>query len=175
MTGGEAGAVGAMPDISVRRMYRPEELETAAGHRVLVDRLWPRGVRKEGAPLDEWLRDVAPSTDLRRWYGHEPQRFAEFAGRYRHELASTPASGAVGGLLERAGRGPLVLVTATRDVEHSGAAVLRDHLVRLAGGGRAGGDCEGGDPACWADQVCDGCGQMVEGPHQAHHCPGGSR
>ncbi|MGH9126899.1 MAG: DUF488 domain-containing protein [Acidimicrobiales bacterium] len=157
------GALRRAPKIEVRRIYQPEGLEAAAGYRVLVDRLWPRGVRKAGAPIDEWLRDVAPSTELRKWYGHAPERFVEFRERYITELRCPPASKVACGLARQARRAPLLLVTATRDVEHSGAVVLRDHLARLAGGD----DEEGGDPACWAEQVCEACGQIREEPH---HC-----
>jgi uncharacterized protein YeaO (DUF488 family) len=83
-------------------------------------------VRKDDAPFTEWVKDVAPSTELRKWYGHQPERFAEFARRYRAELAAGPAAAALAQL--RSVRGRLTLVTATRDVEHSAAAVLRDVL-----------------------------------------------
>lgn len=79
--------------------------------------------------MDEWLKDVAPSTDLRRWYGHDPARFEEFAERYRGELATAPARDAVARLRALAGESGVVLVTATRDVEHSAAAVLLDVLT----------------------------------------------
>jgi len=111
----------------VRRIYHDDA--AAAGYRVLVDRLWPRGVKKVDAHLDEWLRDAAPSTELRRWYGHDPERFPEFARRYRAELRRPPASGAVDHLLRVSPSQSLVLLTATSDVEHSGARVLRDHLA----------------------------------------------
>lgn len=114
--------------ISVRRIYdRPDASE---GRRVLVDRLWPRGVAKERAPLDEWCKTVAPSAELRQWYGHAPERFEEFARRYRAELGRQPARAAVDQLLDQAGKRRLTLVTATRDVDRSGATVLADHLRR---------------------------------------------
>ncbi len=94
-------------------------------YRVLVDRLWPRGLSKGTVHYDEWLKQAAPSTDLRRWYGHEPERFAEFSRRYRRELKTSAAADAVEHLREVAGRRRLLLLTATREVEHSGAAVLR--------------------------------------------------
>lgn len=97
-------------------------------HPVLIDRLWPRGRTKESVDYDEWLKDVAPSGALRRWYGHDPGRFTEFALRYREELASPPAQEAVARLRRHAARGRVTLLTATRDVEHSGAAVLREVL-----------------------------------------------
>jgi uncharacterized protein YeaO (DUF488 family) len=100
-----------------------------AGRRVLVDRLWPRGIAKAALHLDEWCKDVAPSTELRRWYGHDPERFDEFSRRYIEELDSPPGSGAVERLTAMADADGLVLLTATRDVEHSGAEVLLDHLM----------------------------------------------
>ncbi len=99
-------------------------------HRVLVDRLWPRGVQKAALDFDKWAKDAAPSTELRRWYGHDPEHFSEFARRYRAELDREPGASAIDQLRGLArGRGRLVLLTATRDVEHSGATVLRDVLV----------------------------------------------
>lgn len=88
-----------------------------AGRRVLVDRLWPRGIAKAALHLDEWCKDVAPSTELRRWYGHDPERFDEFSRRYIEELDSPPGSGAVERLTAMADADGLVLLTATRDVE----------------------------------------------------------
>ncbi|HEU5449234.1 MAG TPA: DUF488 family protein [Acidimicrobiia bacterium] len=111
----------------IRRIY--DDCGGSTGYRVLVDRLWPRGIKKSDADLDEWLKDAAPSTELRRWYGHDPERFAEFTRRYRAELQRPPASGAVDHLLELASTRLTVLLTATGDVEHSGARVLRDHLA----------------------------------------------
>ncbi len=98
---------------------------------MLVDRLWPRGVQKAALDFDEWAKDAAPSTELRRWYGHEPARFSEFARRYRAELEREPGLSALRRLQSfvAPGRGRLVLLTATRDVERSGAAVLRDVIV----------------------------------------------
>ena len=118
-------------DIQVRRVYDAGEPDSA-GWRVLVDRLWPRGLRKAAAALDEWLTDAAPSTELRRWYGHDTSRFEEFARRYLDELSQPPASVAVSHLADLADRQPIILLTATRDVEHSGARVLREHLVGRA-------------------------------------------
>ena len=115
--------------VELRRVYD----HPAAGGppRILVDRLWPRGIAKADAPFDEWAKDVAPSTELRRWYGHEPARFEEFARRYREELARPPSSEGLAELRALAAGGGLVLVTATRDVEHSAAEVL---LGVLSGG-----------------------------------------
>ena len=107
----------------------------AGEHRVLVDRLWPRGVKKAAVDFDEWAKDAAPSAELRRWYGHDPGRFGGSARCYKVALDHEPGASAVERLrgLARA-RGRLVLLTATRDVEHSGAAVLADVLA--AGRGR---------------------------------------
>jgi uncharacterized protein YeaO (DUF488 family) len=112
-------------DVELRRVYDDRNV----GHRVLVDRLWPRGVTKAEAALDEWLKDAAPSTELRRWYGHHVERFEEFARRYRVELRQPPASVAVDRLVELMRTEPITLLTATRDVEHSGARVLEQFLA----------------------------------------------
>lgn len=112
---------------SVVRVYE-DPGRSEGEHRVLVDRLWPRGLAKAAVDYDEWVKDVAPSTELRRWYGHVPERFEEFAERYRAELGAPPASEAVSRLKGLAKEKPLVLLTATRDVEHSGAVVLQSLL-----------------------------------------------
>jgi uncharacterized protein YeaO (DUF488 family) len=114
------------PQVELRRVYDAER----SGYRVLVDRLWPRGVTRSQAALDEWLKDAAPSPDLRRWYGHRVERFDEFARRYRAELDAPPASAAVDHLVELAHQHPVTLLTATRDLEHSGALVLHEVLTR---------------------------------------------
>ena len=119
--------------VEVLRVYedrgrRPGE------HRVLVYRLWPRGVQKAALDLDEWAKEAAPSPELRRWYGHDPERFDEFARRYRAELSRDPGDRSVARLRDLARRGGrLVLLTATRDVEHSGAAVLAEMLTATRG------------------------------------------
>jgi uncharacterized protein YeaO (DUF488 family) len=114
--------------VHVRRVY--EQPEPDDGARVLVDRVWPRGLTKDKAALNEWCKDVAPSTELRKWYGHDPERFAEFARRYQAELADTDQSEALGHLRDLANHGPLTLVTATKAVDISQAAVLADLLRR---------------------------------------------
>jgi uncharacterized protein YeaO (DUF488 family) len=113
--------------VEVRRIYE-HDAASKAGRAVLVDRLWPRGVAKADADFDEWVKEVAPSTELRRWYGHEVDRFDEFARRYRAELKQSPASAALEELVAAAKRGPLTLLTATRDVDHSAAHVLQQVL-----------------------------------------------
>lgn len=99
------------------------------GSRFLVERLWPRGVRREGLGLDGWLRDAAPSTELRRWFSHRPERWEEFRRRYRTELAAEPD--ALAPLLQALPRGPVVLLFAARDREHNSAVVLAAHLEEL--------------------------------------------
>ena len=108
--------------VRVRRVY--EKPDPSDGRRVLVDRLWPRGLSRDSAALDDWLREIAPSDDLRRWYGHEPSRFAEFSVRYRAELADPAHVDAVERLREHAQAGPLTLLTATRDLAGAHTAVL---------------------------------------------------
>ncbi|GAA0662938.1 DUF488 family protein [Kitasatospora atroaurantiaca] len=110
-------------------MY-PGESEDGSRKRVLVDRIWPRGLRKEDARLDAWLRDIAPSTELRRWYGHAPERFEEFRRRYLAELRDPEHQEALQGLQELAAGQPVTLLTATRDLDHSHAAVLAERLRR---------------------------------------------
>jgi uncharacterized protein YeaO (DUF488 family) len=110
--------------IVLKRAYEPKSPED--GRRVLVERLWPRGLSKERAGLDLWLKEIAPSPGLRRWYGHEPGRWPEFRRRYREELRDHPEEMLL--LLELARLGPLTLVFASRDGAHSSAAVLREVL-----------------------------------------------
>jgi len=97
-------------------------------YRALVDRLWPRGFTKGSIDYDEWVKEIAPSTELRRWYGHVPSRFEEFSLRYRNELAENPAADIVVRLSNLAQDRPLILLTATRDIDHSGAMVLKDEI-----------------------------------------------
>ncbi len=113
-----------MKEITIVRVYedpgrQPHEF------RVLVDRLWPRGFARAAIDYDEWMKDAAPSSELRRWYGHDPTRFTEFAQRYRQELARSPGKEAIA-RLEEVEAERIVLLTATRDVDNSGAAVLGD-------------------------------------------------
>ena len=115
-------------DIRLGRIY--DDPSDDDGIRVLVDRLWPRGVSKVRADLDEWCAAVAPSDALRKWYGHVPERFKEFEARYLDELEDPERAASVGHLRTMASRGRLTLLTATRDVEASQAAVLAG-LLRL--------------------------------------------
>ena len=119
------------PEVRMRRVYDDPSPED--GTRVLVDRIWPRGLAKARAGIDEWAKQVAPSTELRRWYGHDPARFEEFRRRYQAELAEPERQAALRHLRALARSGRLTLVTATRDIEHSQAAVLAE-LLRGARG-----------------------------------------
>lgn len=116
--------------VRVRRAYDLPEPDD--GRRVLVDRLWPRGLSKERAHLDEWCKQIAPSTDLREWYGHDPGRYEEFARRYRVELDDPERAAAFAQLRELAAHGPLTLLTATKRSDISEAAVLVDLLTESA-------------------------------------------
>ena len=121
--------------VRIKRAYEPAK--PADGHRVLVDRLWPRGVSKERARLDEWLKDVAPSDALRKWFGHDPRRWEEFRERYLVELAAPAAEVHLEGLARRAGRGTVTLVYAAHDELHNDAVVLAEELARrTTGAGR---------------------------------------
>lgn len=113
--------------IRLKRAY--DEPEPADGTRVLVERLWPRGVSKEAAALDLWLKEIAPSAELRQWYGHDPERWGEFERRYRAELDDRQE--AVQRLAALAREGPLTLVLASRDVERSSAALLRRYVEEV--------------------------------------------
>ena len=111
--------------VKIKRIYDPAE--RGDGYRVLVDRLWPRGVSRERAQLDEWARELAPSSELRKWFNHEPVRFDEFRSRYREELRERRPQ--VEDLRRRARDGPVTLLYAARDREHNEAVVL-EQLVR---------------------------------------------
>jgi uncharacterized protein YeaO (DUF488 family) len=113
-------------DVRITRAY--EAPGDGDGHRVLVDRLWPRGLSRERARVDEWARDLAPSDGLRRRYGHDPSRFDDFRRRYVEELWAQRA--ALSALRGRARSGRVTLVAAARDLERSNAAVLADVLRR---------------------------------------------
>lgn len=116
------------PDVQVRRVY--ETADAQDGIRVLVDRLWPRGVTKEKAELDEWCKNVAPSTELRTWYGHDPEKFAEFTRRYQIELAEGERGTTLQHLRDLATGHRLTLLTGTTHPDISEAAVLADILSR---------------------------------------------
>ncbi len=113
--------------IKVKRAYEsPDEQD---GYRVLVDRIWPRGVTKQDAAIDRWLKEIAPSTELRKWFGHDPEKWQEFRKRFEAELAQRQDE--VGFLLEKSRAGNLTLVFAAKDVEHNNAVALKRYLESL--------------------------------------------
>lgn len=114
--------------IALKRVY--DEPESGDGTRVLVERLWPRGLSKERAHVDVWLKEIAPSRELRTWFGHNPEKFAEFRRRYETELAAETGQAALARLRELVKQGPVTLVFAAHDTEHTNAVVLRDLLLR---------------------------------------------
>ncbi|HEX3908373.1 MAG TPA: DUF488 family protein [Mycobacteriales bacterium] len=122
--------MAAAPRVQVRRIY--DDPAKSDGTRVLVDRVWPRGMSRETAHIDEWRRDIAPSTELRKWYGHDHERFEEFTRRYLVELQEPERMAALTDLRSLARRGPVTLLTATKEPEFSQAAVL----VNLVASGR---------------------------------------
>jgi len=149
-------------EIRVRRVY--DAPSPSDGARVLVDRIWPRGLRKDAAHLDEWAKDAAPSTELRKWYGHDPAKFGEFRRRYLDELSGAAQRKELGRLRALAATGPVTLLTATRAVDISQAAVLAQVL------GQEVESDQGGEAVCWAHLVCPECGALQSEGHRPG-CP----
>jgi uncharacterized protein YeaO (DUF488 family) len=123
MVGARRGKV--LTAIKLRRVYEPAQ--ASDGTRVLVDRLWPRGLTKEAAAVDRWMRDLAPSTALRKWFGHDPARWDEFRRRYAAELREREAL--LDELRDLARQGPVTLVFGARDESHNDAVALREILA----------------------------------------------
>ncbi|MEJ0066261.1 MAG: DUF488 domain-containing protein [Caulobacteraceae bacterium] len=121
---------GSVAQVVIKRIYEPPS--PTDGRRILVDRLWPRGVSKAKARLDAWMKGVAPSDELRRWFDHQPERWPEFRRRYIDELTSNPSFDA---LRDLAAAGPVTLLYGARDTAHNEAVVLAEQLA--AGGGTA--------------------------------------
>jgi uncharacterized protein YeaO (DUF488 family) len=113
-------------DIHIKRVY--ETPEPSDGTRILIDRLWPRGLTKDRARVDVWLKDIAPSTSLREWFGHDPAKWQEFARRYQAELDANQAT--VAQLRAPLQRGPATLVYGARDEQHNDAVVLKAYLEK---------------------------------------------
>jgi uncharacterized protein YeaO (DUF488 family) len=126
MTGAQPHEPAGPTDLRIKRVYEPPA--PTDGTRILVDRLWPRGLTKERARVDLWLKEIAPSTELRRWFGHDPARWAEFQARYRAELAANAEP--VARLRAEMARGPVTLIYGAKDEAHNDAIVLRDFLSR---------------------------------------------
>jgi uncharacterized protein YeaO (DUF488 family) len=111
--------------IQLKRIYEPAAADD--GWRVLVDRVWPRGVSKTAARIDLWLKEIAPSTTLRKWFGHDPAKWAEFRERYHRELDANPEP--VSELRKHARRGPVMLVYSAKDEQHNQAVALKEYLA----------------------------------------------
>jgi uncharacterized protein YeaO (DUF488 family) len=121
------GAVSTIKAGNVRLKRAYEAAGPTDGIRILVDRLWPRGVSKDEAAVDQWVKDVAPSTELRKWFGHDPGRWDEFRKRYVAELEQHPDQ--LKGLRELVRKGPVTLVYSAHDEAHNDAVVLRDFIL----------------------------------------------
>lgn len=117
--------------LKIKRVY--EEASVADGTRFLVERLWPRGMKKEELKMKDWLKDAAPSPSLRRWYGHDPVKWEEFQGRYRAELEANPDAWRP--ILEEANQGNVTLLYSARDTEHNSALVLKSFIEEQMGKG----------------------------------------
>lgn len=111
--------------IRIKRTYEPRA--RADGRRILVERLWPRGMRKEALEADAWMKEVAPSTELRQWFGHRVERWDEFQRRYKKELNANPDAWAP--ILDASRKGTVTLLYSAHDIQHNGAVVLRDYLA----------------------------------------------
>jgi uncharacterized protein YeaO (DUF488 family) len=112
-------------NVKLKRAY--EQVESEDGIRILVDRLWPRGVKKEDAAIDQWMKDLAPSTELRKWFGHDPARWEEFRKRYAAEVNGQPEQ--LQQLRALARKGTVTLVYSAHDEEHNDAVALRDLIL----------------------------------------------
>ncbi len=115
--------------IRTRRIYDPGQEDD--GERILVDRLWPRGISKEAAQLDEWAKEIAPSDELRKWYGHDSEKWGAFKQRYRAELQQKEKSETLRELADKSRRGTITLLYAARDESHNNAAALAEFIEKL--------------------------------------------
>lgn len=115
--------------VGIRRVY--DKAEASDGYRVLVDRLWPRGIKKQDLPLDAWVKDLAPSPALRKWFGHKPENWAHFRESYQAELRTVEQRQRMRALIDEASRQHMTLVYAAKDPDHNHALILADELNRL--------------------------------------------
>jgi uncharacterized protein YeaO (DUF488 family) len=113
--------------LKIKRAY--EDKKASDGKRILIDRLWPRGVRKTEAGIDEWLKELAPSTELRRWFGHVPEKWEGFKRRYKKELAAPEKIQLMGNIAHTAKRADITLIYSARDSEHSDVKVLEELIT----------------------------------------------
>ncbi len=116
--------MSAKGTIKIKRAYDPPE--KSDGRRILVDRLWPRGISKSSAQIDLWLKEIAPSNALRKWFGHDPEKWSEFRKRYARELAGNPET--IAQLKEHAGKQAITLVYGAKDQQHNNAVALKEYL-----------------------------------------------
>ena len=118
-----------MGRIKIKRIYSP--CGTSDGRRILVDRLWPRGIKKENATVNQWAKEIAPSEELRKWFAHDPEKYAEFRAKYMEELdASSEAAELISLVKENVPFDNLTLLYAAKDEEHNNAVVLKDWLMQ---------------------------------------------
>lgn len=110
------------PAINIKRVYDP--VSPHDGRRILVDRLWPRGIEKEKARIDEWLKDIAPSNELRKWFSHDPSKWREFRERYKEDLKNK--QGLIEKIMSEIKKGPVTILYSAKDVEHNNARVLKE-------------------------------------------------
>ena len=121
--------------LKIKRAY--EKKEASDGKRILIDRLWPRGVTKADAGIDEWLKDLGPSTELRKWFAHDPAKWAEFKKKYLNELASIDKKKLLEQIVSEAGHGSVTLIYSARDSEHSDVKVLEELISEMMRKGHA--------------------------------------
>ncbi len=112
--------------LKIKRIYEPAS--PGDGKRIYIDRLWPRGMKKDEVKMDEWLKDLSPSTELRKWFGHEPAKYAEFKKRYKKELAKK--ADALARIKKEAGKGTVTLLFSAKDEEHNNATAMKEFLGR---------------------------------------------
>ncbi|RJR32002.1 MAG: DUF488 domain-containing protein [Desulfobacteraceae bacterium] len=117
--------------LKIKRVY--EKKESSDGKRILVDRLWPRGLQKADAEVDEWMKEIAPSPELRKWFGHDPGKWVEFKRRYARELSASDKAGLVRDLAREASTRNVTLLYGAKDTEHSHAKVLEEAILKRMG------------------------------------------
>jgi uncharacterized protein YeaO (DUF488 family) len=115
--------------LKIKRAY--DEIETSDGKRILIDRLWPRGVSKDKAHIDEWYKDLGPSTELRKWFGHDPEKWSEFRKRYIEELSDPRKKALLEDITQAAGRNNITLIYSAKDTEHSDVKVLVEIIQKM--------------------------------------------
>lgn len=116
--------------ISIKRVYEPPS--PADGYRILVDRLWPRGVKRDHAAIDQWMKEIAPSHELRRWFAHDPVKWPAFHARYQAELSTDTCTALINSILETAKSQPVTLLFAAKSEAHNNAVVLK-HVLEIKG------------------------------------------